>query len=655
MINFTQEDIGSAESLFLPGSNKFSEEVKGIIECVESKDIIACPGSGKTTTLLAKLSIIGKQLPLENNKGICVLTHTNVAINEIKERLGVEGNKLFEYPNFFGTIQSFVNQFLAIPYFNNTFKRHVSSIDDEIYNSNILREFYSLDYGIQFGFGKKYGDSRDRIHDALKEMRYAFDEEILIDKFQKSLYKSQGKILLALKRIKQEVMEKGILCYDDAYWLSVQYLKKCEVPLRNFMSERFAFMFIDEMQDTSHLQNEILDKLFDKEQVIIQRFGDPNQSIYDDSDNMAWNIWDGPLKITDSKRNSEIISKLISPFELIPSGMKGNGERETINPKLFVYDTESITSVLSEFANTIYEHGLHSNPNNTFKAVGRIAKESEDDKVKIPSYFPQFNQKSNSIETKKLYLVDFINKDAIDQGQNRDAGSYYNSLISALLRALWLLEVKTNNGSYYNKKTLLKEIITKDKHMYIRLEENLVRWCLMIRKGYDIKQDFIIYTNELLEKVFGITDLSILSRFYKRERLVEDSIPATNNVFHYTQGENNTIEIYIDTVAGVKGETHAATLFLETNYYSYDVKQLIGAFKGEMKGKRGKREISALKHAYVAMSRPTDLLCVAAQRSSIEGHEEELSSAGWDLVYVQSTDTEDDKGQKKPHVKVIST
>lgn len=635
MIKITEDDIAFAEKIFLNGSNKFSEEKKAIIKCLESKDIVACPGSGKTTTLLAKLSIIGKQLPYENNKGICVLTHTNVAIDEIKERLGTDSNKLFEYPNFFGTIQSFINQFLAIPYFRNTFKKNVGSIDDEIYHNDIIREFYSLEKGIRFGLNKKF-EQRDMLYDFLKNMRFAFDDDILVDTSGKPLYKKPGNTSQALMELKREVMHKGVLCYDDAYWLSVQYLKKCGPQLRNFISERFSFLLIDEMQDTSHLQNQVLNQLFNKDKVIIQRFGDPNQSIYDDSDNMPWQVWEEPLKITDSKRNSEVISKVISPFELFTSGMNGNNELENINPKILVYDTESISQVLPEFAKIILENNLHHNSKNVFKAVGRIAKQSDNEKIKIPSYFPSFNQKSKSVETKKRYLADFHNKERIDHGQNKDVRSYMSSIINALLRVLWILKIKTSHESYFNKKTLINKILSDDNDLYLKFEENLIRWCLMIKKEEDIKQEFITFTNELLYEIFGVTDTTELDRFYNGKSGDEVSFTKAENVSRHYIDEDNSVEINIDTVAGVKGETHTATLFLETYYYVYDVQKLIGAFKGESKGKKGKREKSALKNAYVAMSRPTHLLCVAAQNSSIEGHEEELRSAGWDIVEIKS-------------------
>ena len=104
MLTITDEDILLAERALLPDGQAFDDERRTVIKCLESKDVLACPGSGKTTALLAKLIALSRQFPIEGNKGICVLTHTNVAIDTIAQGAGLPANKLLEYPNHFGTI-----------------------------------------------------------------------------------------------------------------------------------------------------------------------------------------------------------------------------------------------------------------------------------------------------------------------------------------------------------------------------------------------------------------------------------------------------------------------------------------------------------------------------------------------------------------------
>ena len=86
-----------------------------ILKNMNSVDIHACPGSGKTTILVAKLAILSRKWKWQN-RGICVLSHTNVAREEIEERLGTlnVGKKLLSYPHFIGTFQAFLDTFIRI-------------------------------------------------------------------------------------------------------------------------------------------------------------------------------------------------------------------------------------------------------------------------------------------------------------------------------------------------------------------------------------------------------------------------------------------------------------------------------------------------------------------------------------------------------------
>lgn len=136
-INITADDIHYAEHLLLPEGKEFDAERKEFIRDFRTLDLQAVPGSGKTTALLAKLIILERKLPFADGSGILVLSHTNAAIDEIKEKIQKHCPKLFSFPNFIGTIQSFVDQFLAIPFYISKFKKKPIRIDSEIYNEKI--------------------------------------------------------------------------------------------------------------------------------------------------------------------------------------------------------------------------------------------------------------------------------------------------------------------------------------------------------------------------------------------------------------------------------------------------------------------------------------------------------------------------------------
>ena len=134
-IEITDEDINWAE-LFLKNGIHFDDTRRIVIKSMDSIDIQAFPGSGKTTVLVAKLAILAKKWP-HINSGICVLSHTNVAREEIEEKLGNTdtGKRLLTYPHFVGTFQSFFDTFVALPWLRSK-GIQINVIDSEMVQEN---------------------------------------------------------------------------------------------------------------------------------------------------------------------------------------------------------------------------------------------------------------------------------------------------------------------------------------------------------------------------------------------------------------------------------------------------------------------------------------------------------------------------------------
>ena len=110
----TDADIEHAEQRL---GFQFDDARRDFLKHMGTLDVQSCAGSGKTTLLVTKLDILARKWT-SRSQGICVLSHTNVAKDEIQKRLGgsVSGIKLLSHPHFIGTIQEFVNRFLALPH-----------------------------------------------------------------------------------------------------------------------------------------------------------------------------------------------------------------------------------------------------------------------------------------------------------------------------------------------------------------------------------------------------------------------------------------------------------------------------------------------------------------------------------------------------------
>ncbi len=93
-------------------------------------------------------------------------------------------------------------------------------------------------------------------------------------------------------------------------------------------------------------------------------------------------------------------------------------------------------------------------------------------------------------------------------------------------------------------------------------------------------------------------------------------------MYKYADGEaTKEFPIKLNTIHGEKGETHTATLFLETYFKKYDSERIKNQLLGEQFDSAkdgGVDKNMAVKMAYVAMSRPEYLLCFALQKNKIQ-------------------------------------
>lgn len=635
MFDISDEDIRYAEGIFLPDGKSFDLDRISVITCMESKDIQACPGSGKTTTLLAKLAIIAKKMPLKDNKGICVLTHTNVAIDEIKNKLGSESDVLFSYPNYIGTIQSFVDKFLATPASIKYYGIRPSKIDHEAHDFEMAAKFTEIKRDKEVYRWLKNTAARKRItpDEFFLKIRIDFVDEKIKDDINASralLANSTNNKYVKLFSAKECLFQSGILHYDDAYSLAFKYLNDFGEILNDTFPERFAFVFIDEMQDTDSHQNKVINGIFDKSKVIVQKFGDVNQSIYDSNAKAEtfWDVSNDCLNINGSKRFSNIIADIVKPFCVHEQNVSGNSSIEDIQPIVLQFDDDTIRSVIPTFAKIINKHNL-SDKSNKFKAVGWVGADKEN-KITLISYFPNFQKRSQSKKSNFKHLGEYLQK-----GNVENANYYRKMIINALLKVLRLLgEKNESNSRYFTEKSLIKYLNTNDSTFYDEFNLNMEKWCLEIHSKNNIFNELKDFIENDFCQFFKITDLKKIRYFLNNNTYLSGGTRKLKHSNIYNDVSNANIEVA--TVHSVKGETHTATLYLETYYNrGFDIKRSVDYLKNN---KDGELYIKSLKMAYVGMTRPTDLLCVAAHRDSINGKEEFLQSIGWRIMKV-SNDT----------------
>lgn len=627
--DITDAEIEYAEMLLLPPGCHFNDERRAFIHCMESRDVVACPGSGKTTALLAKLLILARKSPFSDGRGICVLTHTNVAMDNIKEKAGVASSWLFQYPNFFGTIQSFVNQFLAAPWYRSEFGRPIGAIENDRY-------FWELDRLYRHEYGMQWLEQRGGL-DALGN--YWFNPGTL--QVGKNLYdpierlsKDSG-TFKKIQALRKAVLEQGILSYNDAYAIALRYLLKMPV-VAQAISARFCMTFLDETQDTNDYQFRVLDAIFRPQQIVIQRIGDPNQAIYHDrvETDGCWSP-SSPLHFSDSRRYGEKITRVLNTVRLDDSiDLEPSMSIDSYPPYMITFDNGEEQAVIQAFAYLVEEVAAPLPPNSICKAVGWIGKDNTANvKLCIPSYFPGFDKSHRAKSHHFPNLISYA-AFAIQSAPSEGANRFLEIILQGIIRVLNIAGIKEELTERSFTLGSVKHYLKREhEEIYFQFREQIAESFLL---ALDSKLTPAILRDQLKSMLKSVWPTLSQSTTFT----VGDSIDARIEVDSITEHTRNRlvsangIVIDVGTVHSVKGETHFATLYLETKYQKgHDASRLLDF----LKGKRPKAQLEKehhkqnLKIAHVAFSRPTHLLAFACQSSSIAGHEEDLKYNGWTI------------------------
>lgn len=723
--------IIEAQQIFINGNEFDKTERIPFIKNLNTIDLLAVPGSGKTTALMAKLYCLSKQLPLKDGSGILVLAHTNSTVDEIEKDLKKHCPNLFEYPNFIGTIQSFVNKFLANPANLIKYDSYLYKVDDEIANkkivdsikklqfSNSLKNYFFFQiYGQKTLLSKKslmeeyhitdvkakeyikilkdqkiltakglsYNKVKNndalsilKIDERLKDILKSTHDEAkkLVDKEkderaiiyrldlieEKFLYgnspfsfeSESGKELL---KIIESQLKDGIVRFKDCFSLASWYLHNFP-NVKEQLQQRFKYVFIDEMQDLEKYQIDIIDDIFFREdsETIIQRIGDPNQSIYnkvkDECDWKPRNIkyLNGSNRL--SSKNAELVNcftfkNLDEKFKVVGERKLAPDEKE-IRPHLVLFSNETKEQLKGKFEEIIKSHNLHNleEKKKGFKIIGwtgerknegdgnlclhtifgynKLSKSKKEDFDSLSKYLQLFNQEKETLEAIRKSIL--------------------NALIT-ILRFEDIKIVKKIRGRsverFYTKSDLINYIKNySDNEAYENFKDKLYCWCF---DSVSSKNHRLIFNSvkKFIENEFkdwfGL-ELNHKTQLFIFEYVDENKIKNKKIV-------EDGLGIEVATVHSVKGQTHCATMYVETAYKKpiYETLKLKEASKNQSIKKRQSKTIplfkqlqscetltgiEALKMMYVGFSRPTHLLCFAVLEENVKDDIEKYKAADW--------------------------
>jgi DNA helicase-2/ATP-dependent DNA helicase PcrA len=737
-VSISPEDIKEAECCLLaPGEAFDLQERVPFIRNLETCDLLAVPGSGKTTALLAKLICLEKKLPFADGSGILVLAHTNAAVDEITEKLRPICPKLLDYPNFIGTVQGFINRFLVIPFCRSYLGNAPFIFDDHRFSEALSWEFKRISMSERFNkpyfhfYGRflkdsiiesidkeattlspkqikklvselckkanqKVDDTISRINESAKSsVSPAISKEkfnsvyskkvdmlvrsLIVDYSTCGIFSTEGshknvaswkipgnKRAEGIKHAIEEVLKRGIVSFPFTYQLAKDCLNKYDEKIVRLISKRFGFVFVDEAQDLDENQLDIIDKVFlhSSSTTRIQRIGDKNQAIYSSGTSFSVHCnWKTrgettgqaikDMVISGSKRltaeNAAIVDLLV--LDRTHEDYKVVGTRvlkNAIKPHLLVFGSGNKDKVIDRFLRIIKDlqtkEAIPLEPKHPFKVIAWNTIWNNEPKDSTKLRLEDFCDYSKEEKARREHYAQLSQYLHFCDRSTKSMGTIHKSLMNALCEVLnrqGLRHSAEVNGKkvqrYYRPadfEVLIRAIDKESAGVYDQFRGVLYKATLHIAKSEmeEAYQTLTKFINSEISQWLGIIPSQELVEFIGTFQSYPAAIP----------NKKEGVLIGAGTIHSVKGQTHCATMYIETSFHKYETQHVPTGFFGDghglllsSKDKKGSEEDvrakQALKMLYVGFSRPTHLLCFAVLEENVKDSLQKFYDAGWEI------------------------
>ncbi len=251
----------------MTGDDDLTDEQRTFATFDDGCFVTACPGAGKTKTIIERLKFLTEKLP--RRQGIAVLSYTNAAVDEFAERcrrLGLQ--PLLEPPHFHGTLDAFIRAFIFMPI----------GIDGVAQRPRVVERWADIGIGpIRF-----QGYAGGLLLDAVDwQMKTINTKGIYDANLRNHIESTEAQCLNRANARRLGLQRKGIVCMRGMRELAETYIADaCRGPaLLAMINGRFKEIIIDEGQDCNPADLRIAGWLRDNG-VRVTIVCDPDQAIY---------------------------------------------------------------------------------------------------------------------------------------------------------------------------------------------------------------------------------------------------------------------------------------------------------------------------------------------------------------------------------------
>ena len=328
--------------------------------------LTACPGSGKTTSIVKKLHAVSQYCSVHYGKhtGFACLSFTNKACSELKDKYRDMHDERLTFPNEVLTIDSFILQYVVFPFWylcDNCKKKPIVVNEEEIlerihYNNVLLNGVWKQFVAVPLRGYAKLIHRKKPSKVSREKTGYSWNHNPVTTANEIAYCEAAFKYRL----------EKGFITSSDALWMACDILEK-HPEVTKALVARFPFIIVDEAQDNSELHFEFFKLLKRAGLQNLEFVGDICQSIYGFNSARpellqvmmaedGWNI----LPMSECRRSNQRIIDLYSKLKScdVPAIRSHGVEDKGVPIVVYKYDDGNVRDIIKNFYQTCDENDL---------------------------------------------------------------------------------------------------------------------------------------------------------------------------------------------------------------------------------------------------------------------------------------------------------
>ena len=589
-----------------------------VSDITESAYLQACAGSGKTEVLGMKAAY--EMLRWRDERaGIAVLTFTNAATDTIKDRINGFYKGVMPSGHFVGTLSSFIHGFISQKFgyvLQDGEKKDMSftlvDSSEDVYKKHWLNK-YSLSLTVKNNFfaNKLYKRRRDgewfvklRRHGYEGGLESLKDIYALIEKagdVDKTEYPYE-KLVSEAEHCKNRFIKDGYATFEDMTDIAVECLK--DERICSLISEKFPVIMVDECQDLSFAELEVLKMLYAAGSVI-HFIGDLNQAIYSFKDSdpadlsefiKANNI--NTFKLNENFRSTQNIVDVACRLQGIEA-VEGKEESRSAGRDAVYIEYTQINEAIDKFTDITDALGVSSEKRVVLVRTNSLLNEIKGNSDK--SYFE--HKIITAIMLWKRQTPEDMRQALLLLGKQlrRWLGYHVKSDIYSC--------PKNFEGSALEWRLKLKDILN-----CVCSDESVAQFN---------NKTYSQWYRSSKVKIAGIVYENLTDKLEVDETELKNSIRAPQNtgglkIADVSMAKNS--KVAVKTIHSAKGESYDAVLFLSDRKKPGKNKDYFGSWLNDIGEER--------RCAYVAVTRPRYFLCLGVPSLKDEKREE-IESLGF--------------------------